>query len=59
MVDGKDSIGPAIEDDVAVFIQQRGVRSRGFRRLSRDREAYRALSQRIDIDGARFSRDIK
>ena len=27
----KDSIGPAIEDDVAVFItQQRGVRSRGF-----------------------------
>ena len=28
---GKDSIGPAIEEDVAVFVtQQRGFRSRGF-----------------------------
>ena len=38
---GEDSIGPAIEDDVAVFItQQRGVRSRGFKApISRDKRS--------------------
>ena len=52
----KDSIGPAIEDDVAVFItQQRGVRSRGFKGayLSGQEKRISRYHERIDdyIDG--------
>ncbi len=53
---GEDSIGPAIEDDVAVFItQQRGVRSRGFKGayLSGQEKRISRYHERIDdyIDG--------
>ena len=55
---GEDSIGPAIEDDVAVFItQQRGVRSRGFKGayLSGQEKRIARYHERIDdyIHGTR------
>jgi len=55
---GKDSIGPAIEDDVSVFVtQQRGFRSRGFVGvyLSKQETRIRRYHELIDeyIDGRR------
>ena len=47
----KDSIGPAIEDDVRVFItQQRGFRSRGFKGvyLAKQEERIRRYHELID-----------
>jgi hypothetical protein len=53
---GKHSIGPAIEEDVAVFVtQQRGFRSRGFKGvyLSNQEKRIRRYHELIDdyIDG--------
>ncbi|MEM8767092.1 MAG: aromatic ring-hydroxylating dioxygenase subunit alpha [Pseudomonadota bacterium] len=53
---GEDSIGPAIEEDVAVFVtQQRGFRSRGFKGvyLSNQEKRIRRYHELIDdyIDG--------
>ncbi len=48
---GKDSIGPAIEDDVRVFVtQQRGFRSRGFKGvyLAKQEERIRRYHELID-----------
>jgi phenylpropionate dioxygenase-like ring-hydroxylating dioxygenase large terminal subunit len=55
---GKDSIGPAIEDDIAVFVtQQRGFRSRGFTGvyLSNQEKRIRRYHELIDdyIEGRR------
>jgi hypothetical protein len=55
---GKDSIGPAIEDDVRVFVtQQRGFRSRGFKGvyLSAQETRIRRYHELIDdyIEGRR------
>ncbi|MGA0839447.1 MAG: aromatic ring-hydroxylating oxygenase subunit alpha [Pseudomonadales bacterium] len=55
---GKDSIGPAIEDDVSVFVtQQRGFRSRGFVGvyLSKQETRIRRYHELIDeyIEGRR------
>ena len=55
---GADSIGPAIEEDVAVFVtQQRGFRSRGFKGvyLSNQEKRIRRYHELIDdyIDGRR------
>ena len=52
----EDSIGPAIEEDVAVFVtQQRGFRSRGFKGvyLSNQEKRIRRYHELIDdyIDG--------
>lgn len=54
----KESIGPAIEDDVRVFLtQQRGFRSRGFKGvyLSKQEERIRRYHELIDdyIEGRR------
>lgn len=51
LVHGEASIGPAIEEDVAVFVtQQRGFRSRGFRgvHLSGQEKRIRRLHELID-----------
>ena len=53
---GEDSIGPAIEEDLAVFVtQQRGFRSRGFKGvyLSKQETRIRRYHELIDdyIDG--------
>jgi hypothetical protein len=48
---GEDSIGPAIEEDVAVFVtQQRGFRSRGFNGvyLSNQEKRIRRYHELID-----------
>ena len=48
---GKDSIGPAIEEDVDVFVtQQRGFRSRGFKGvyLSNQEKRIRRYHELID-----------
>ena len=48
---GEDSIGPAIEDDVRVFVtQQRGFRSRGFKGvyLARQETRIRRYHELID-----------
>ncbi len=48
---GEDSIGPAIEDDVRVFVtQQRGFRSRGFKGvyLARQETRIRRYHEMID-----------
>jgi hypothetical protein len=55
---GEDSIGPAIEDDVRVFVtQQRGFRSRGFKGvyLSHQETRIRRYHELIDdyVEGRR------